>query len=51
VKFNANHRAQRAIDEPHHVLHKASEICGLRLQFLLAGKGEQPLRQSGAPAG
>jgi hypothetical protein len=51
VKLDPNHRANRAIYEAYHVLHKASDICGLRLQFLLARKGKQPLRQRGATAG
>jgi hypothetical protein len=47
-KLDTNQRTYGPLDEAHHILHKGLDICGLRLEFLLAGKGEQPLGQSRA---
>ncbi|BBO07897.1 hypothetical protein BwSH20_72040 [Bradyrhizobium ottawaense] len=40
VKLDPNHRTHRTIYEAYHVFHKTSDVCSLRLQFLLARKSE-----------
>ena len=40
VKLDPNHRTHLTIYEAYHVFHKTSDVCSLRLQFLLARKSE-----------